>query len=73
MELDERILFGSLDEKTNDPKSDLGINLLSVTNETTGNMIRTMMAIKIEPRREKTGFLHMRKQRRRSASRLPRS
>ena len=26
-----------------------------------------------EPRREKTGFLHMRKQRRRSASRCPRS
>ena len=26
-----------------------------------------------EPRREKTGFLHMRKQRRRSASRSPRS
>ena len=46
MELDERILFGSLVEETNDPKSDLGINLLSVTNETIGNMIRTMMSIK---------------------------
>ena len=28
---------------------------------------------KNEPRRKKTGFLHMRKQRRRSASRVPRS
>ena len=29
--------------------------------------------IKFEPRHEKTGYFHMRKQRRRSASRLPRS
>ena len=30
-------------------------------------------SVAFEPRREKTGFLHMRKQRRRSASRYPRS
>ena len=33
----------------------------------------TKLLVWYEPRREKTGFLHMRKQSRRSASRLPRS
>ena len=34
---------------------------------------RGLIKLLLEPRYEKTGFLHMEKQRRRSASRLPRS
>ena len=44
-------------------------DMASLKEEEIVNLLKTLF----EPRREKTGFLHIRKQRRRSASRLPRS